>query len=615
MTARAAYRALVQRLEAEAASRPRHYRIKVALLAALGFVVLGGAMFLAFGISVGLVAALLAISPVLLLKLIKVVWIPVALGVVILRALWLRLPLPQGYRLGPGEAPLLQAEIERLRQGAGAPKLSGILIDDELNAAAVSVPRLLGLFGQRHYLVLGLPLMQALDREQLAAVVAHEFGHFGGGHGRFSGWIYRVRASWYRLLEALSAQRSLANALFVRFFDWYAPYFDAYSFVLNRANEYQADATAARLVGAEVTAAALLQTDLASERLAQDFWPGLRRINALQAQPPARLYRKMSASLRQRRAVDAERLAQALGRKADPGDTHPALAERLAALGVAPRLPEPSQRCAAEALLGELAQTLEAHFSQLWQQGVGEAWQQNFEQCAAGRARLALWEQQPPQQLDDKLAHAELVESLRPEQDAAPLYREVLAQKSDHAMAHFRLGQLLLERGQAEGADHLWQAAALEREAMPQVLQMLEPFYHRQADDAGLERVTLAWKAWQREQWQFEAALRQAGRKDVYQPHGLEPEALQALRETLATRPRVGRAWLVRKQIPQAPDWRHYLLLVEWRGLVLDEERQLQALLDALSLPGSVLVLPSNRHGALRRRLRKMQDAEVYARA
>ncbi|WP_024888851.1 hypothetical protein [Luteimonas huabeiensis] len=85
-----AYRELVERLEAQAREAPGRYRAKVALLAALGFAVLGGALLAAFGMSAGLVLALLAISPLLLLKLAKLVWIPVALGWLLLRALWVR---------------------------------------------------------------------------------------------------------------------------------------------------------------------------------------------------------------------------------------------------------------------------------------------------------------------------------------------------------------------------------------------------------------------------------------------------------------------------------------------------------------------------------------------
>ena len=54
--------------------------------------------------------------------------------------------------------------IERIRREVGADPLHGILLNPELNAAAAYVPHGFGLWRQRHYLILGLPLLQLLDR-------------------------------------------------------------------------------------------------------------------------------------------------------------------------------------------------------------------------------------------------------------------------------------------------------------------------------------------------------------------------------------------------------------------------------------------------------------------
>ena len=86
-----------------------------------------------------------------------------------------------------------------------------------------------------NYLVLGLPLLRALSPAEFRAVLAHEFGHLSGKHGRFSGWIYRVRQTWIQILVSVHQERSYASFLFEPFLEWYAPYLNAYSFVLARA--------------------------------------------------------------------------------------------------------------------------------------------------------------------------------------------------------------------------------------------------------------------------------------------------------------------------------------------------------------------------------------------
>ncbi|WP_202845135.1 M48 family metalloprotease [Luteimonas saliphila] len=612
MASAEAYRGLVERLEVLARQSPGGYGLRVALLAALGFAVLGGAVLLAFGLSIGLVLALLAISPVLLLKLAKLIWIPIAFGWLVLRALWVKFSPPEGHRLGEREAPLLQAEVERLRVAAGAPRLSGIVIDADLNAAAASVPRALGLLGHRHYLVLGLPLMQLLDRDQFASVVAHEFGHFGGGHGRFGGWIYRVRASWYRLLDALAQQQGWVTRLFVRFFDWYAPYFNAYSFVLARANEYQADATAARLAGARAAGEALVRVNLGSARLSHEFWPRLQRASLSQPAPPALLYREMGASLRSDGEDDDARLAAALA--AEPGfdDTHPTLAQRLAALGVAPARVPPPRRSSAEALLGEMLPQLELRFSEQWRAHVEADWDDNFRKHVQDRARFEALRAQDARTPQETVEFADLSERLDPEADAVASYRAAIAAVPEDAFARFRLGALLLERGDGEGVEHLRRAMTLDPDCAPVALQALAGYCQSIGDDAGLQGIEAEWARLQAVAARAQQARGVLTARDEFLPHALDASQIDALCATLRRIGGVGKAWLARKRIPDDPRGApHFALLVRWRPFTFGEQSRLQKIVDALELPGSFIVFTAPHQRGIARRLRKVAGEPI----
>ena len=105
-------------------------------------------------------------------------------------------------------------------------------------------------------MVVGLPLLRALTPDEFRAVLAHEFGHLSGKHGRFSGWIYRVRQTWIQILTQVHQDRSYASFLFEPFLNWYAPYLNAYSFVLARTQEREADAYAVDFAGKEFAAMA-----------------------------------------------------------------------------------------------------------------------------------------------------------------------------------------------------------------------------------------------------------------------------------------------------------------------------------------------------------------------
>jgi Zn-dependent protease with chaperone function len=586
------YRRMIERLEREARDAPGRYRFKLAMLAGLGFIVLGGSVALALGMSVGLVAVLALISPILLLKLIKVIWIPVAFGWFMLKSLWFKVEPPEGYHLREGEAPQLRAEIEWLRERTGAPELAGIIVDSQLNAAAASVPRAMGLLGHAHYLVIGLPLMQSLSREQFGAVVAHEFGHFGGGHGRFTGWIYRVRASWYRVLDGLAFQRSWTTKLFRRFFDWYAPFFDAYSFVLARANEYEADATSARVVGAPVAASALQRIGVCAARLDRDFWPGVQRSVQTSPQPPMALFREMATSFAGPAGNDAERLAELLDEKPGLEDTHPTLAQRLHALGQAPGDVAPPRRTAADSLLGPLQDHLEAHFSQQWCEGVGENWRERHVQHERDRARMSELAALPQRSAQETAEHARLVDDLCPQIDAVPLYLDALAANDGEGFVHYRLGLLLLDRDDPKGVVHLRRAMDLDPNAAEPALRRLEHHYRRREQLHELERVQNQLRALEDRQIGAFHARQELRSRDSFAAHGLDAESLETALAGLQRAGNVKQAWIVRKLLKgDTSGVDHFVVLVAWRGMVMDESSALQKVVDAVDLPGSFVAI------------------------
>src|SRR6185369_7864080 len=85
--------------------------------------------------------------------------------------------------------------------------------------------------------------------------------------------------------------------LFERFFRWYAPYFNAYSFVLARAQEYEADRCAVNVSGKEKMACALVNMRLKGKMLAEDFWPAMHGRADTDPEPPHESFAEMLQSL------------------------------------------------------------------------------------------------------------------------------------------------------------------------------------------------------------------------------------------------------------------------------------------------------------------------------
>ena len=95
------------------------------------------------------------------------------------QALFTRLPAPEGLEIMREQAPALFAAIDDMRRRMKGPRFHHVLVTDEMNAAVVQRP-LFGLVGwPRNYLVLGLPLLEALVDRALKSLMPLPSGALG----------------------------------------------------------------------------------------------------------------------------------------------------------------------------------------------------------------------------------------------------------------------------------------------------------------------------------------------------------------------------------------------------------------------------------------------------
>jgi Zn-dependent protease with chaperone function len=351
---RAAFEALIVRMEALAAGNPAAYRRRVFAVALLGYAV--------------------AAAPLLF----------------VLRSLRIKMEPPAGQRLTRARCPELFRVIDGLRQRLRTPPLHHVVLTPEFNAGVMQVPRL-GLFGRHYsYLFIGLPLMKSLTSEQFEAVLAHELGHLARGHARAGNWIYRLRLMWQRLEAAFASNPRWGARAIQAFFRWYIPRFSATSFPLARANEYEADAAAARLTSARSAAQALTAVSIVGSYLSERYWPKIHSAARELPLPAFAPYSEFMATAIQAVPADELRTWQdaALAAKTSYHDTHPSLTDRLHALGAQAEFAPPLAGNSAEALLGAERARLERAFDAQWRERVAESWKQVHEkhQRLIGRA-------------------------------------------------------------------------------------------------------------------------------------------------------------------------------------------------------------------------------------
>lgn len=502
----------------------------------------------------------------------RLAWVGIAsLGLlwVSLRALITHIDEPEGIRLEKHEAPELFKSISRIRRAVKGPPLHAVIIDDQFNAAIVQRPRF-GLLGHTNYLVIGWPLLCALEPKRLYAVIAHEYGHLRGDHGKFTAWVYRTRQAWARVYGAYHADDSVFSWVLRRFFEWYIPRFNARTFALARQDEYEADRIAAQMLTPEVVGTAWNEIEIKSRWHDEEYWKDVWRRAYSQERPDPMPHDEMRRKMRRAppEAFSQEALRRALQRLPNYDDTHPVARDRLAALGVQPAVPEWSRKSSAP-LLGESAGRIALHFDNQWWERVRRDWQRHREHLQRCMERIQALKSRASQlNADEWVDWADCFEALSSD-DSSLLYEHALRNNPDHATALRRLGEVrartlhpqaldTLDRLQSKHPQHGYAASGI-------ALELLDRMQH-----AGQEVTPPMRKHWRERREHFEGLERKAWDAfteadpcdNTNEPLLSDAERRRVVDELIRT-PEVKAAWMAGKQVPEMPGRSYLVLFVE----------------------------------------------------
>jgi len=620
----AAFGALVQRLERSAAAAPAVYRARVTGLAVLGYAYILSILALLAIVTAVLVVVMVEMRSFAAVKVLLPLLVVIG---AVLQALWVKFSPPEGLPLRRDDAPALFELARDVARHLRAPRVHTIVAVPDLNAAVMQVPRL-GPFGwYRNYLIVGLPLLQAVPPEEWRSILAHEMGHLSGSHGRFGAWIYRLRSTWSRLLETLEQGGSgLGKVLFRGFVNWYAPYFNAYTFVLARAHEYQADAASAELVGPETARRALMRIEIAGQQAAA-FWSGLYEGVSQAPEPPPDSQQRLRAALQTAPNSDdaAAWVDQAWRQPTEYADTHPALADRLKALGwpsgdggPPPPPPEPfTGPSAAEHYLGEAQARIAEYCEEVWVRGVEGAWRNRHAEVMAMRRRLAeLDGATAALSSQDEWERMRLCEELGDTERAGELAERLLEREPTHTGVRLRVAVRRLERGDPGAVETFEQLMRDDPRTVGVGCSILIEHFESLGDGASVERYRA-----RAEEGQRQLELADIERATVigvteFQPHGLDSDTVSAVRRQLEQY-QLREAYLARRAVKHLPELPCYVLAVVphrrwWRWLVTKEEVALRDAIarDVASLTPYVY-LAVNQLAGLRRKLRAVPGARL----
>ncbi len=576
------YISLIQRLEETARTHRKGYETKVLLLIILGY-----------GYFVSLIILLLLPIPFLIagfwfapsqmLALAKIWWliIPGAglyfgfLGSAV-RSITATVPDPPGTELLRNDAPELFDFVSSTCRSLKAQKPSKILLDDSFNAGVVTMPRL-GIFGRKVFLLLGLPLLKALSSDQLRAVIAHEIGHISGKHGVFAKWAYQMREAWGRLIDSQDATDHKFSALYRKFVDWFFPYFTAYSFVLMREHEKDADLDAAKLVGAEPLGQALILIEMKSRKLNDEFWRDVHKENLTSDTPTSKMFTRMLATLA---FVDPDRAAQtlkdAVAVPTDFNDSHPALADRLRLIGYwtdgdLPPMPEQAYVDSATTHLGsETVVRFSTQFDTDWDAQTAQTWKDRYEYFQESDRKIAeLQAKQASGEAtrEELIDLAQLITNRDGMEASIPIIEESVKRFPDNSSSWFNLAYIKLARNDDTGLGDLEKAIEIDPSARYDAAQLAFDYLRSKGriDEARRYATLLDEQADEIEKANKER--RGISVHDEWEPHDLPQEFIDSIPKKIAGFDEVTAIYVAHKKVRYLPEHPFRVLFVEVRGM------------------------------------------------
>ena len=628
------FASLVRSLETLAARNPGVYKFRVGMLGVLGYVYL----LLIVSFLLAIVAAVLyyfVYSGHLNAVVLKVLWIPLVLVGIVLRSLWITIPVPDGAELKREQAPALFDLIHEVTETLNGPKIHHVLLSADFNAGIVQIPQF-GMMGWlNNYLVVGLPLLQAFNQDEFRAVLAHEVGHLSGKHGRFSGWIYRLRRSWVEVLTRVHAERHYASFLFEPFLNWYAPYLNAYSFVLARAQERHADEYAVELAGRETAAIMLARLAVKGRSITEDFWPVFFRKSKDESKAPKDPFEQMLSRLEQSIGpVNTQKwFFEELRVPTSYEDTHPALSDRLAAIGYAKDSKEVTGLLDAVVKAEEQKQPAALHYlrempedfvprqNRLFREQIVPAWNEAHKKANESKKRFSELEAQAskrPLTLDEQWERAALLAQVQDQKAAIPSLQTILQEHPEHGGAHFALGAILLGQQDADGIKHLEQAMELRVETVGDASTLLSGFYFQHGEKELAEEFRQRAAAYYEDEQRRSQLALNFSIDDTFIPHNVNVVVLKELQSQLHQVRGLSEAYLLRKVIEGADSV--YVLAVfagySWKDgqNAKHLEPLFHDLMNVTALPSPLVFLSLDLNHLMHPKISAVPDALIYKR-
>lgn len=591
---RVEYNQYIKQVEERFAGKPEALRRKALFYVILSYIYLVGILVLSVALLAGIIALIVFFPGAATIKIGIVLGIAVLVfGFSIVRGLWVKTPPPTGRVLHRREAPALFSMLDDLRDKVAPVSFHKVIIDGDFNAAVVQHPRLGMLGWYQNYLLLGLPLMQALGKREFTGVLAHEFAHLSNRDGSSGNWIYRIRSSWDTTIEKLFESGGSGSWALMPFVNWFWPRFNGHAFVLSRLHEYRADAAAADYAGTDPMSRALQRVELQARWIDEEVWPKIFQKANDEPEVPEDVFQQARERINDHIPDEkaANWLRQSFSRITDYSDTHPALMDRLKSIDAVPKtvLAGDYQNTldgvpvtAAEAFLGgETEKKLMNELSKEWADALREMWKQRHAEVQEVREKLG--DESEVSDAEGAWEWANAMLNLEGGDAALPWIEKTLGYEPGHPGARFVKAQHLLEKENSDALPLLEELASEKGALSLDALGLLRHHYTMRGDAEGLSAID-------RRIDEMESILAKAEQersavtaKDSFSPHGLSEKMRFKISEFAKNHPKIKALHIALKDVQFLKDEKFHAIAVTREGLTGSDESVMNEVLDALA--------------------------------
>jgi Zn-dependent protease with chaperone function len=554
---------LVRKLETQSKKNPGLYRLKVLLFTGLGY------SYILFFLA--LVLFLLAISILYLVDgnftfgSLKALLFTSVLSFFIIKALIIKMDPPKGYYLKEKEAPELQKTIEELSKRLKTPKIHAIVLDTRYNAAVTQYPKF-GLFGpKQNILLIGVPLLSSLTREQFTSVLAHELAHISHSDTAFGAMIYRVRRTWAQLMISLEENEQFGTFIFRKFIKWFYPRFSAYTFVMARQQEYAADAAAAKVTSPEAVRDSLCTIYVRGQYYDRDFFGDLFEECSKTNQVPKPYSHFIGYAQKLNDSILEDYLNEELAIESGVLDTHPCLLDRLKAVGMEPVITK--NKDTAMEYFFERPDSILDSFNQSWLETHGEKWSEELASFNEAKQRLEELEAIEEPDLHDQYEKALLTRDMIGPEPAAAMLEEIIGQYPPEAVvpAYLALGDIYLRKRATSdrGVELISYVMELDWECKEKALNMLCEYYYYTDQEDAFENTRAQLAEWETTLIRYDEQMGMNSEEDHYVPHDKLAEEVASAVEEISLHSEITEAYLVRRIIDLIPERKNYLVALK----------------------------------------------------